>query len=220
MIVPILYEDNHILVVNKPYNMPVQLDSSKDLDLLNFLKGYIKEKYNKPGNVYLGLVHRLDRPAGGVMVFARTSKAASRLSEQIKKRSFIKRYMAVVCGNIGSGTMEDFISKDPVTFSSKIEKTGDYGKKATLEYETVGNIGELSLVNVKLHTGRHHQIRIQFASRGCPLWGDARYNSESKPGQQLALFSSEIGFVHPTTKEQLSFSTKLPSTVPWNMFER
>ena len=145
--IKVIYEDNHLLVVVKPINMPTQEDNSKDLDLLNALKKYIKEKYNKPGNVYLGLVHRLDRPVGGVMVFAKTSKAASRLNEQIKNNLVKKTYYAVICGNLsGKGSFEDYLIKDE---KKNISYVSDKGKYSKLNYEVIGNKDNKTLVNYK-----------------------------------------------------------------------
>ena len=202
-------EDNHLLVVNKPINIPVQEDESKDKDLLNMLKDYIKEKYNKPGNVYLGLVHRLDRPVGGVMVFAKTSKCASRLSEQIRNKEFNKIYNAVVIGEINeSGVLVDKLLKDEKT---NIVKVDDKGKEAILEYKRIKCIDNLSLIEVKLKTGRSHQIRVQLANLGFPLYGDQKYNKDAKVGEQIALFSKKISFAHPITKEIMNFEIELPN---------
>lgn len=211
-----LYEDNHILVVVKPINMPVCEDDSKDIDLLNYLKDYLKKKYNKPGNVYLALLHRLDRPVGGIMVFAKTSKAASRLSEEIRCNRVTKKYYAVVCGNLtGSGKLIDKLYKDTktnmVTVSAK-------GKESILNYNVISNKNNYSLVDISLVTGRSHQIRVQFSSRGYPLYGDQRYNKSSKVGQQIALFSYYLSFTHPTTKETLEFKCDLPNRIPFNYF--
>ena len=169
----ILYEDNHIIVVVKPFNILSQSDDTKDIDMLTLIKSYLKEKYNKPGNVYLGLIHRLDRPTGGIMVFAKTSKAASRLSEQIRLNLFTKKYLAIVNGYFDekAGVFEDYILKKEDN-SSVISNLGKYAK---LEYEVLKEKSNLSLVNILLHTGRHHQIRVQFASRNHPLYGDQRY---------------------------------------------
>lgn len=212
----ILYEDNHILVVLKPENMPVQLDSSNDLDLLTSLKQYLKEKYNKPGNVYLGLVHRLDRPVSGVMVFAKTSKAASRLSEQIRNHEFKKEYMAVVQGKVKENdTLTDKLLKDEKT---NITKVDEKGKISTLDYTLIDYKEPYSLVKINLKTGRSHQIRVQFSSRNHPLYGDQKYNPSAKPKEQIALFSNKVSFIHPTTKENLTFEAKLPDKYPWNIF--
>ena len=210
----ILYEDNHIIVVVKPFNILSQSDDTKDIDMLTLIKSYLKEKYNKPGNVYLGLIHRLDRPTGGIMVFAKTSKAASRLSEQIRLNLFTKKYLAIVSGYFDekAGVFEDYILKKEDN-SSVISNLGKYAK---LEYEVLKEKSNLSLVNILLHTGRHHQIRVQFASRNHPLYGDQRYGKSSK--KQLALFAYYLSFNHPVTKEKLEF-IKYPDQVGiWKEF--
>ena len=210
----ILYEDNHIIVVVKPFNILSQSDDTKDIDMLTLIKSYLKEKYNKPGNVYLGLIHRLDRPTGGIMVFAKTSKAASRLSEQIRLNLFTKKYVAIVNGYFDEkvGVFEDYILKKEDN-SSVISNLGKYAK---LEYEVLKEKNDLSLVNILLHTGRHHQIRVQFASRNHPLYGDQRYGKSSK--KQLALFAYYLSFNHPVTKEKLEF-IKYPDKVGiWKEF--
>jgi len=210
----ILYEDNHIIVVVKPFNILSQSDDTKDIDMLTLIKSYLKEKYNKPGNVYLGLIHRLDRPTGGIMVFAKTSKAASRLSEQIRLNLFTKKYLAIVNGYFDEkvGVFEDYILKKEDN-SSVISNLGKYAK---LEYEVLKEKSNLSLVNILLHTGRHHQIRVQFASRNHPLYGDQRYGKASK--KQLALFAYYLSFNHPVTKEKLEF-IKYPDKVGiWKEF--
>ncbi len=219
MNIPILYEDNHLLVVEKPVNMPVQADSSLDADLLSTLKGYIKEKYNKPGEVYLGLVHRLDRPVGGVMVFARTSKAASRLSAQFAQNTAKKRYAAIVCGDVKSEEkLTCHIVKDEKTGNAFVAPSSvPSAKAAALFYKRIAKSNDLSLIDVELFTGRHHQIRIQCASSGFPIWGDQRYNKSAKAGEQIALFSYSLTFTHPTTKEELNF-TALPKGKSWSPF--
>lgn len=212
----IIYEDNHLLVVEKPVNVPVQLDDSQDLDFLTILKEDIKKRYHKPGNVYLGLVHRLDRPVGGVMVFAKTSKAASRLSEQIRTHMVKKTYHAIVTGEITeNGHFVDYLLKDRKTNTVTVNKRG---KEAVLDYERIMYKNNLSLVKINLKTGRSHQIRVQFASRNHPLYGDQRYNKTAKVGQQIALFASSIEFIHPTTKKSMQFTLPLPNISPWNLF--
>ena len=167
--VNVIYEDNHIIVVEKPRNVLVQADNTNDLDLLTIVKKYLKEKYQKPGNVYLGLVHRLDRPVGGVMVLAKTSKAAGRLSESIRTHNFKKTYLAVISGALsGKGIFED---KLKVSESENKTIVASDGKDAKLEYEVIASKDNLSLVRINLITGRKHQIRVQFASRNLPLWG-------------------------------------------------
>lgn len=213
----ILYEDNHILVVEKPINIPVQADDSKDVDLLSKLKLYLKEKYNKPGNVYLGLVHRLDRPVGGIMVFAKTSKAASRLSEQIRTNKFDKTYYAVVEGKPNKQDhLVDLLLKDTKTNNTVIDKGG---KKAILDYKLINTVENLSLVEIKLETGRSHQIRVQFSSRNFPLFGDQRYNPNAKVGEQIALFAKSLAFEHPVTHENLHFELQLPNRKPFILFK-
>ena len=203
----VIYEDNHLLVIEKPVNIPMQEDASKDEDLLSMAKAYIKEKYSKPGDVYLGLVHRLDRPVGGVCVFARTSKAAGRLSRQIQDHAFRKQYLAVVEDNglKDSGHFEDFLLKDEKTNTVRVDPKG---KKAILDYEVLKRKDGLALVAVDLLTGRSHQIRVQFSSRNHPLWGDQRYNPNAKKGQQIALWSHRITCQHPVSKQLLSFESE------------
>ena len=180
------------------------------------LKKYLKEKYNKPGDVYLGLVHRLDRPVGGVMVFAKTSKAAKRLSKQIQKHEMKKIYMAVTQGKVSdSGTFIDKLKKDEKT---NITKVSADGKEAELSYNLVGFINNLSLVRISLKTGRSHQIRVQFASRKIPLYGDQKYNSNAVK-DQIALFASKLEFKHPVTKEVMSFELPLPERYPFTLFK-
>lgn len=213
----ILYEDNHLLVVEKPINIPVQADDSKDNDLLSLLKNYLKTKYNKMGNVYLGLVHRLDRPVGGVMVFAKTSKAASRLSEQVRNNEFNKLYYAVVQGKPKANDhLEDYLLKDSKTNITKIDRNG---KLAILDYKLINTVENLNLVEIKLETGRSHQIRVQFSSRNIPLYGDQKYNKNAKVGQQLALFAKKLSFEHPVTHELLSFELPLPDRHPFKYFK-
>ena len=213
----IIYEDNHIIVVEKPCNIPVQEDDSKDIDLLTMVKNYIKEKYNKPGNVYVGLVHRLDRPVGGVMVFAKTSKAASRLSDQIRKNEISKVYTAVLCGKAKEfDTLCDYMVKDSKTNTSRTcSKNEKDAKYAELSYSLLSYKNDLSIVEIHLKTGRSHQIRVQFSSRGLPLWGDQRYNKKAKIGEQIALYATSLSFTHPTTKEVLTFTINTPSSYPW-----
>lgn len=202
----ILYEDNHVIVVVKPCNVPSQADSSHDVDMLSLIKEYIKKKYNKPGNVYLGLVHRLDRPVGGIMVFAKTSKAASRLSKSMNTLEFKKTYVAVVCGILDKkeDTLIDYIKKDDKFNSIITDK--EHGKYAELHYKVLEEKENTSLVLIDLKTGRHHQIRIQFKNIGHPLYGDQRYGVEDK--KQIALFATKLSFVHPTKKEWMHFSKR------------
>ena len=212
----VIYEDNHLLVVEKPQNVLVQADNTNDLDLLTNLKKYIKEKYNKPGEVYLGLVHRLDRPVGGIMVFARTSKAASRLSNMIRLCKFEKTYLAVVEGKVfDEGVFEDYLLKLENENKTIVDKKGKYSK---LSYKLLSYKDGLSLVKIKLDTGRSHQIRVQFSSRGYALWGDQKYNSKAKVGEQIALWSYELRFKHPVRDEIMDFKCNPPMNEPWNLF--
>lgn len=199
----ILYEDNHLIVVVKPYNVLSQSDNTKDIDMLTIIKNYIKEKYNKPGNVYLGLVHRLDRPTGGIMVFAKTSKAASRLSKQIKDNKFTKKYLAVVHGILEKkeNILVNYLKKDENNNSLITnEKEGKYAK---LHYKVLKENKDYSVLDILLETGRHHQIRVQLKNIGHPLYGDQRYGLNDK--KQLGLFAYHLEFYHPVTKEKLIF---------------
>jgi len=215
----IIYEDNHLLVVEKPVNLPMQEDESKDQDLLSLCKLYLKEKYHKPGNVFCGLVHRLDRPVGGVAVFAKTSKAASRLSESIRENKVTKIYQAIITGKIPSEKiLIDYLSKDEKTNTTTVT-TSDKGKYSELKFKVLDSKDGLHLIEIELITGRSHQIRVQFASRGAALWGDARYNKTSKAGQQLALWATSLSFPHPITQEIITFKSELPRTQAWIQFE-
>ena len=219
----VLYEDNHIIVVLKPQNVPSCEDSSKDEDMLTIIKSYLKEKYNKSGNVYLGLVHRLDRPTGGVMVFAKSSKAASRLSEQMKNGDFEKRYYSV---NVGvpkeeKGVLRNYLKKNSVNnMVYACTPTEQGAKYAELDYKTLQTVGELSLNDVRLHTGRSHQIRVQMSNINCPVYGDMRYGGEKAKKGYLALWAYYLAFSHPVSKERLVFRVQPPKDVfPWTVFD-
>ena len=208
-------------MVEKPINVLSQEDDTGDIDMLTLLKEDLKVRFNKPGKVFLGLVHRLDRPVGGVMVFAKTSKAASRLSEQIRKKEFEKIYLAVVRGvPENSATLRHYLLKDSKTNIVKVvQNLVPEAKEAVLDYQLIKSIEDLSLVKINLHTGRSHQIRVQFATIGHPLFGDQKYGvRENKEGQQIALWSKEIGFEHPTTKEKHRFLSEPPKMNPWKLF--
>ena len=215
----VLYEDNHIIVVKKEPNIPSQADKTGDIDMLSIIKEYLKEKYNKPGNVYLGLVHRLDRPVGGVMVFAKTSKAASRLSNQVREKTFKKKYLAVVDGKFDSakGTLEDYLYNDERNNMSKVVKPEKKNAKlAKLDYEVLAynEIKNLSLVKVNLHTGRHHQIRVQLAHVGHSIFGDQKYGTRGT-GKQIALWAYELTLEHPVSKETMTFKCLPESNGTW-----
>ena len=221
--IKVIYEDNHLLVVEKPVNILSQGDDTNDKDMVNLLKQYVKEKYNKPGNVFIGLVHRLDRPVGGVMVFAKTSKAASRLSEQVRNKTFKKVYRAIIHGEMDKkeSTLRDYLYKNKKTnMVSVVNKNHKEAKDAELSYKTLNKENGFSLVEINLKTGRSHQIRVQFASRKHPLFGDQRYGQDvNKVGQQISLWSYKIEIQHPTTKEKMEFTCEPPQEYPWNIFK-
>lgn len=214
----IIYEDNHLLVIEKPVNIPVQKDSSNDIDLVNILKKYRKENENKDGEAYIGLVHRLDRPVGGIMVFAKTSKAASRLSNEIRNNNMTKKYLAVVENKLPKkALLEDYLIKDKKENKSYIT-TKEKGKYSALKYEVIGTKDNLNLVKIELITGRAHQIRVQFSSRGNPLVGDSKYGNNPN-NISIALFAYELTLIHPTTKEKLTFTLNKPNRYPFNIFK-
>lgn len=221
MKIQIIYEDNHLLVVNKPPNILSQADRTGDADMLSLLKQDLKLRYAKPGNVYLGLVHRLDRPVGGVMVFAKTSKAASRLADQVRSREFKKIYLAVVHGKPKPAQrLRHFLLKDPRTnIVAVVDEIRAGAKEAVLDYEVLESSRGLSLLKISLLTGRPHQIRVQLAASKHPLYGDQRYGAGfNQPGRQIALFSHQITCLHPTRKEPMTY-TAFPEMVhPWSLF--
>ena len=219
----VLYEDNHVIVVEKIINVPSQGDKTGDVDMLSIIKDYLKEKNNKPGNVYLGLVHRLDRPVGGVMVFAKTSKAASRLSEQVRVKEFEKKYLVIVNGKVEpqKGEFEDYLLKNERANMSKVVPKGTKNSKyANLEYEVLKYDEEinLSVVKVHLHTGRHHQIRVQFSSRDHSIYGDQKYGGRGH-GKQICLWAYSLSFIHPVTKERMEFRVLPEITGSWKILE-
>jgi len=223
--IPILYEDNHLLIVEKPINIPVQKDDSKDDDLLSILKDDLKIRYKKPGNVYLGLVHRLDRPVGGAILFAKTSKAASRLANQMRKLEIDRTYLAVTRGTIKESNrqLKHYLLKDRSknkVFSVNKDTKG--AKKASLKYEVIERKNNLTLVQVKLETGRSHQIRVQLKEAGYPLYGDQKYGENvNKKGQQIALWSYQLSFIHPVKKELTEIKSIPPKeTYPWSVWEK
>lgn len=222
MKIKIIFEDNHLLVVEKPVNMPTQSDQSGDIDLLTHLKNDLKIRYQKPGNVYLGLVHRLDRPVGGLMVFAKTSKAASRLSAQIREGKFEKYYFAVARGilKVKNDRLRNYLVKDyRQNIVSVVPNPTPESKEAFLDYWVIGEREQLSLLKIALGTGRSHQIRVQLAAIGHPLYGDQKYGSNAnRIGEQLALYSFRLQFQHPVSKEYLEFELDPPSTYPWTIF--
>ena len=220
----IIYEDNHIIVVKKLPNIPSQADKTEDIDMLTIIKQYLKEKYNKPGNVYLGLVHRLDRPVGGVMIFAKTSKSASRLSNQVREKIFEKRYLAVVDGKFEKteGTLEDYLYKDERNNMSKVVNSNKKNAKlAKLDYKVLiyDEIKNLTLVEINLHTGRHHQIRVQLSNAGHSIFGDQKYGKRGK-GKQIALWAYKLTINHPITNEEMTFKCLPESTGTWCILKK
>ena len=219
----ILYEDNHIIVVLKPQNIPSCEDESKDENMLSIIKEYIRVTYNKQGNVYLGLVHRLDRPTGGVMVFAKSSKAASRLSEQMRDGDFEKRYYAVLVGTPKEekATLTHYMKKNAVNNMVYVCPPSVAGAKfAELEYEILDKKAGLSLADIKLHTGRSHQIRVQMNAIGTPVYGDMRYGGEKAKKGYLSLWAYYLSFTHPVSKERMVFRVQPPKEVnPWTNFD-
>ena len=224
MNIPILYEDNHLLIVEKPVNIPVQEDQSGDNDLLSYLKQDLKERYQKPGNVYLGLVHRLDRPVGGAIVFAKTSKAASRMADLLRKQEIKRTYYGVVRGEVKTNEQRlmNYLWKDRKKNEVYVvNRENKDAKKAILDYKVIGREKELSLLKVHLQTGRSHQIRVQLQHMGHPLYGDQKYGSRvNKSGEQIALWAYSLGFVHPVKKEWVEVVSTPPVQFPWNAFKK
>jgi len=214
-----IFEDNHLLVVNKPSGYLSQPDGSGKPDILTACKNFIKNRDQKPGNVFLGLLHRLDRNVGGVMVLAKTSKAASRISEQIKKRSVKKRYLVVVNGNPRHfGLLENYLKKYPSGNKVIVRKQAEHGfKYAKLSFENIDSRDHFSLLLVDLHTGRPHQIRAQLADAGYPVWGDQKYGSLSSGS--IALFSYQFELNHPVKKVPITFKCLPPDEYPWTHFK-
>ena len=212
----IIYEDNHLLVVVKPQGIPVQKSDSSNDDFQSVLKSYLKRKYDKPGNVFLGIVHRLDQPVGGVMVFAKTSKAASRLSEDIRQNLWKKQYLAVVDGipKDKTAVLEDYLVKNEEKNEVYVSKKGDpKAKFARLSYETLESKNGRSLLKITLETGRAHQIRVQLSSRGLPIVNDHKYNKNSKNISDIALWAYSVEIIHPVTKEKLVFTKEMPENM-------
>lgn len=222
----IIYEDKYILCLEKPQGVPSQSDKTNDEDLMTAALQYISNKELKP---YLGLIQRLDRPVGGVIVFAKTEFANKELSKQVQLRETQKEYLTVVCGKPESekSILEDYLKKLKTINMSKVTTKEDkLGKIAKLEYEVIKTVeteeyGSLSLLKIKLYTGRHHQIRVQLSNAGLPIWGDNKYNKvfmKKKKFTFISLWSHKFGFKHPKTKEYIEFSSNLPNTYPFNLF--
>ncbi|MFW6284634.1 MAG: RluA family pseudouridine synthase [Desulfosalsimonas sp.] len=214
---PVFYEDNHLLVVYKPSGLLIQGDCTGDVCLLDLARQYIRIRYGKPGNVFLALVHRLDRPVAGVVVFARTSKAASRLSRQFRTGGVEKQYLAVVHGVVpgrGGDLVNDMERKGPT--SRIVSAPTAKSREAQLSYRVLDRSENNSLLEIDLDTGRHHQIRAQLAHLGFPVLGDLRYGAATPlPQKQLALFARKLAVDHPTQKQRMTFCAPLPLGWPW-----
>ena len=221
----VIYDDNQIVVVVKPQNIPSQADASGDEDMLSLVKAFVKEKYNKPGEAFIGLVHRLDRPTGGLMVFARNSKSASRLSAQLQDGNMEKTYYAVVKGTPkkSSGRLENYIKKDLRENKASIATMGEKdAEKAVLDYKLLETQNGFSLLKINLGTGRSHQIRLQLSNINLPVFGDAKYGKDVAPNTKtsnLALWAGELQFKHPTEDKTMVFKANPPDKAPWNLFK-
>jgi len=215
---PVIYEDNHLLVLYKPAGLLVQGDQTGEASLLDLGKEWLKERYHKPGQVFLGLVHRLDRPVAGVVLFCRTSKAAGRLSEQFRTGKTQKHYLAVVEGKIqqSEGRLIHHLERREERSSRIVAHSTVNSQEARLSFRVLDTSKSRSLVEVHLETGRHHQIRVQLAHIGHPILGDLRYGASAPlPQKQLALLARELIVMHPTRKEELTFRSPIPSGWPW-----
>lgn len=220
--IEIVYEDNHLLIIDKPAGLLSQADKTKQVDLTDVCKRYLKKEYNKPGNVYLGLTHRLDRPVSGLMVLAKTSKAASRISKLIREHQLKKTYWAIVHGRTPlEASYKHFLKKDSKTNKTKAYSSKKSGAKpAVLSYTTLKQSAHYSLIEVDLITGRPHQIRVQLSKMGFPIWGDYKYGEEDTgPGKSLALRSYALAFEHPVKKELMHIKAEIPPQQPWNLFD-
>jgi 23S rRNA pseudouridine1911/1915/1917 synthase len=219
----VLYEDNHLIIVNKAPSEIVQGDKTGDKPLSEMVKEYLKEKYNKPGNVYCGVTHRLDRPTSGVVVFTKTSKALPRMNEMFKNGEVFKTYWAIVkkAPPKEEDTLIHYLIKNEKTNKStayEIEKPRT--KKAVLHYKIIAHSDNYFLLEVKLDTGRHHQIRCQLAKIGCPIKGDLKYGAErSNPDGSISLHARSISFIHPVSKLQIDVTAPVPSNNLWKVFE-
>ncbi len=216
----VLFEDNHLLIVNKKSGDIVQGDKTGDKPLSDVVKEYIKEKYNKPGEVFLGVVHRLDRPTSGIIIFARTSKALERLNKMLRERTISKTYWAVVKNTPlkEKDSLIHFLKKNPKNNKSTVfTKETDASKKAILHYSVIKKLDNYSLLEIDLETGRHHQIRAQLSFIGSPIKGDLKYGaSRSNKDGSIHLHARNISFTHPVSKENISFLAPIPNETIWN----
>lgn len=218
----VLYEDNHIIVVNKASSEIVQGDKTGDTPLSEDIKSYIKEKYNKPGNVYLGVVHRLDRPTSGVVLFAKTSKALPRLNKLFHDNKVDKHYWAIVKDRPkeDQGTLIHYLVRNTKQNKSYAHDTEQpESKKAILDYKVIGKSDNYYLLEINLHTGRHHQIRSQLSKIGCPIKGDLKYGfPRSNPDGSISLHARYLSLVHPVSKEQIEITAPVPEDTLWHSF--
>ena len=219
----VLYEDNHIIAVNKTCNEIVQGDKTGDTPLSETVKAYIKVKYNKPGEVFLGVTHRLDRPTSGVVLFARTSKALTRLNEMFKSHEQIKKtYWAIVqgCPKVPEARLENWLVRNEAQNKSYIAKpNANNAKKAILNYRTIVRGENYTLLEINLETGRHHQIRCQLAAIGCPVKGDLKYGARrSNPDGGICLHARQIEFIHPVSKQPICITAPIPEDSLWQQF--
>ena len=219
----VVYEDNHIIVVNKTSSEIVQGDKTGDTPLSEMVKQYLKEKYNKPGNVFIGVTHRLDRPVSGLMVFAKTSKALPRLNEMFRNGEVKKTYWAIVkeCPKETEGELVHYLVRNEKQNKSyAYDKEVKNSKKAVLHYKLIGHSQNYYLLEVDLKTGRHHQIRCQLAKMGCPIKGDLKYGfPRSNPDGSICLHARTVQFVHPVSKEMIRLTAPVPEGNLWNGFE-
>lgn len=218
----VLYEDNHIIIVNKASGEIVQADKTQDEPLSEKVKAFIKEKYQKPGNVFVGVTHRLDRPVSGVVVFAKTSKALSRLNQMFRDSEVRKTYLAVVknCPERTEGVLTGYIVRNEKQNKSYVyDHEVKDSKKAVLDYKVVGSSDRYYLLEVHLHTGRHHQIRCQLSGMGCPIRGDLKYGFDrSNPDGSICLHAFEVRFIHPVSKQEILVQAPAPDVEPWKSF--
>lgn len=219
----ILFEDNHLLVINKKNSQIVHGDKTGDNSLVDYIKDYLREKYNKPGNIYCGVVHRLDRPVSGVIVFTKTEKALVRLNKQVHDKLFAKKYWAIVRNSPPKkeDTLINYLQKNEKLNKSFVTNNTDKGYYAELKYKLLAQSEYYNLLEVELLTGRHHQIRVQLAHIGCPIKGDLKYGfGRSNKISSISLHARELTIEHPTLKEKMTFVAPVPKEPLWQFFEQ
>ena len=221
----ILYEDNHIIIVNKQPGEIVQGDKTGDVTLCDDVKQYLKERYGKPGNVFLGVTHRLDRPTSGVVIFAKTSKALSRMNDMFRRSEVQKTYHAIV-QKTGLGILQPMVLEHYLTRNERLNKSTAHqkevkdSKKAVLDFENISTSERYSLLQVHLYTGRHHQIRCQLAAIGLPIKGDLKYGApRSNPDGSICLHAREVRFIHPVSKQEIHVVASYPDTNVWKIWK-